>query len=429
MTSQLTNHLWQSTWFAVAAGLLTLAFRKNRARVRYWLWFSASIKFLVPFSLLIVLGSSLNWVPATKRGLSIPSPSVSLAMVQLSQPFADRFPQGPPVRRKRPWAPMAIYGVWAIGFAGIVWIRIRGWRRIRTALRSSIPSDIPAAVEVRFSPGLLEPGVVGLRRPVLLLPFGIAEHLTPAQLEAVLAHELCHVRRRDNLFASIHMAVEAIFWFHPLVWWIGARLLEERERACDEEVLSLGGEPRVYAEGILNICKLYAESPLACVSGVTGSNLKKRIEVIMTNRLVFKLNIAKKTVLAVAGISTLAVPIVIGILNAPHIRAQSAFAGTPKFEAVSIQPGCVQPSGESRKSGDGGRKGGAPAPPSPGSLTLNCTTVAGIIHAAYGPFASGLPLDDSSPLHYIDAVRMSGGPAWIYTDQYQIKAKTSADPS
>ncbi len=101
------------------------------------------------------------------------------------------------------------------------------------------------------------------------------ERLTPSQLEAVLAHELCHVRRRDNLTSVIHMIVEAVFWFHPLVWWIGARLVEERELACDEEVLRLGSEPRVYAEGILNVCKLYVESPLRCVSGVTGSNLEE----------------------------------------------------------------------------------------------------------------------------------------------------------
>src|SRR5262249_53567237 len=150
----LTNHLWQSTWFAVAAGLLTLAFRKNRARVRYWLWFSASIKFLVPFSLLFVLGSRVDWAPVTKSVSSIPASSVSLAMVQVSQPFSDRSPQPPPVRSTRSWATVAIFGVWAIGFAGIVWIRIRGWRRIRTALRSSIPSGIPAVVEVRVSPGL-----------------------------------------------------------------------------------------------------------------------------------------------------------------------------------------------------------------------------------------------------------------------------------
>src|SRR5207247_4024707 len=133
-------------------------------------------------------------------------------------------------------------------------------------------------VEVRSSPGLLEPGVVGLFSPILLLPEGIAERLTPPQLEAVLGHELCHIRRRDNLTSAIHMIVEAVFWFHPMVWWIGARLVEERERACDEAVLSLGSEPHDYAEGILNVCKSYLESPLSCVSGVTGSDLKERIQ-------------------------------------------------------------------------------------------------------------------------------------------------------
>ena len=74
------------------------------------------------------------------------------------------------------------------------------------------------------------------------------------------------------------MVVQAIFWFHPLVWWIGARLVDERERACDEDVIRLGSEPEVYAESILKTCEFYVESPLACVAGVTGSDLKKRIE-------------------------------------------------------------------------------------------------------------------------------------------------------
>jgi len=78
------------------------------------------------------------------------------------------------------------------------------------------------------------------------------------------------------------------------VWWIGARLVHERERACDEEVLRLGGEPDVYAAGILNVCKFYLESPLACASGVTGSDLKKRIEAIMTQRILPRLTPARK---------------------------------------------------------------------------------------------------------------------------------------
>ena len=67
MTGEIINHLWQSTVFALLAGLLTLAFRKNRAQVRYWLWLSASVKFLLPFSLLLTLGG-LSGPVATDHG-------------------------------------------------------------------------------------------------------------------------------------------------------------------------------------------------------------------------------------------------------------------------------------------------------------------------------------------------------------------------
>jgi len=151
---------------------------------------------------------------------------------------------------------------------------------------------------------------------------------------------VCHVRRRDNLATAIHMAVEAAFWFHPLVWWLGARLMEERERACDEEVL-LGSEPQVYAEGILKICELYLESPLPCVAGVTGANLKKRIEAIMSNRVALRLNFVKKVALVASGLTALAAPVIVGIMHAPAIKAQSAQvaqpAGALEFEAASVK--------------------------------------------------------------------------------------------
>jgi bla regulator protein blaR1 len=246
------NHLWQSTVFAILAAILTLAFRKNRAQVRYWLWLSASLKFLVPFSLLMSLGSHIEWAPAAHL---IATPVVSSTMVQFTQPFPETVSLVPSTTDTSDWIPMTILAVWACGFAAVALMRLRGWLRITATVRSSSPLEMPVPLDVRSAPGLLEPGVVGFLRPILLLPEGIAECLTTRQLEAVLAHELCHVRRRDNLTSAIHMIVEAIFWFHPLVWWIGARLIEERERACDEAVLSLGNEPQVYAEGILNVAK------------------------------------------------------------------------------------------------------------------------------------------------------------------------------
>lgn len=80
---------------------------------------------------------------------------------------------------------------------------------------------------------------------------------------------------------ALLLIVEAVFWFYPLVLWIGARLVEERERACDESVLTLGSEPREYADAILNVCKHYVQSPVVCVSGIIGSDLKRRIVRIM----------------------------------------------------------------------------------------------------------------------------------------------------
>ena len=159
------------------------------------------------------------------------------------------------------------------------------WRNLRASIR-----------EAAFP----EPGVYGIFRPILLLPTGIENHLTPQQLKSILDHELCHIRRRDNLATAIHMAVEAIFWFHPLVWWLGARLMEERERACDEEVLRAGNEPQTYAEAILKICELYLESPLPCISGITGSNLRQRIETIMANRTTLRSAAPEQALLAAA---------------------------------------------------------------------------------------------------------------------------------
>ncbi|HMF77292.1 MAG TPA: M56 family metallopeptidase [Bryobacteraceae bacterium] len=231
------------------------------------------------------------------------------------------------------------------GFAGIAvswWIR---WRRIRATVHRSRSVQLAIPIPVKSSPSFLEPGIFGIFQPVLLLPEGIFERLTPAQLQAVIAHELCHFRYRDNLTAAIQMFVESVFWFHPLVWWIGKRMVWERECACDEEVVRLGSEPQVYAEGILNVCKLYVESPLVCVSGVTGGNLKRRIEAIMAERLILRMNLAKKAMLGASAVAAIMLPIAIGIIHAPTIRAQSqgssdwqtAAGGKMAFEVASVK--------------------------------------------------------------------------------------------
>ena len=335
--SPLANHIWQSTLFAAAAWVLALAMRKNRASVRYWIWLAASVKFLIPFSLLVVAGAQLGW-----RTAPVIAPSqLSFAMDEISQPFAMPAPAplpSVPVPAQNP-LPAILVALWLCGMAVGIVFWLRWWRQLRSIRCTAMPVDMDLPIHAMSSSARMEPGVVGILKPVLLLPEGIAKHLTPAQLQAILAHELCHVQRRDNLTAAVHMLVETIFWFHPLVWWIRTRLMEERERACDEGVLRLGGEPQVYAESILRVCEFYLASPVACAAGVTGGELRKRIEGIMANRFTRGLSYGKKVILAVAATLAIAGPVVVGLMNPPGGRAApQSDAKEMKFEVASVKP-------------------------------------------------------------------------------------------
>ena len=327
-TAALANHLWQSTVVTLIAWFLSLTLRSNQARTRYWVWMIASVKFLIPFSLLIAAGESLRSVVATP----IQTPALAAVMEQITQPFpqttsaaAVAYVKAAPIiaAHHGDLLPLFLAAVWLCGSFAIAFSWARRWWQIRAATRAASQMTLLAEVPVLSSPRLLEPGIFGIIRPVLLLPDNISDRLSAPQLNTIIAHEMCHVQRRDNLTATIHMVVEAAFWFHPAVWWIKSRLLEERERACDEAVLQSGNEAQLYAESILNVCKFYVESPLACISGVTGSDLKRRIVRIMTEQVARKLDFSRKLLLCVAGIAAVAVPVVFGLVHITQVRAQS----------------------------------------------------------------------------------------------------------
>jgi hypothetical protein len=138
----------------------------------------------------------------------------------------------------------------------------------------------------------------------------------------VLAHETCHRDHRDNLWAAVHMLVEALFWFHPLVWWLETRLIAERERACDEEVLADGNGPNDYAEGIVRVCEKYLDSPLRCAAGVGGGNLARRIESILNPTRQLPLSVAQMILLGGIASAVVAEPIVSGHLTSPLARGR-----------------------------------------------------------------------------------------------------------
>jgi len=126
------------------------------------------------------------------------------------------------------------------------------------------------------------------------------------------------------------MAVEAIFWFHPLVWWLEARLVAERETACDEDVLDLCGHARAYAESILKVCEFCIESPLPCVTGVTGADLRQRVAGILTGRALARMSWPKKLLLAAAALCAVAAPVVLGQASAAHRLMLAAINAVPR---------------------------------------------------------------------------------------------------
>lgn len=402
----LANHLWQSTCTAIAAGLLTLVFRRNRARVRHAIWLAASAKFLIPLSVLTVIGGHIPFRPTPK-----PQHPLIAATREISAPFTRPITTAnlkTAIPGRTDLLPTLLFGVWVSGFMCLTYFWIKAWWRIRAVVVAGAPVDLGFAVRTITSPTATAPGVFGIFRPTLLLPEGIVKSLTSSQLAAIVAHEICHLRNRDNLAAAFQMSVETVFWFHPLVWWIGKRMIAEREFACDEEVLLAGNEPRAYAEGILKICELFVESPLPCISGVTGANLGKRIEKIISTRTGTRLGFAKKVVLIAVGSAVLAVPVAVGIIDPPFVRAQSATPAGARFEVASIKP-AADCSGSDNIYG-------TLLSPSPGNLALNCATVAGLILGAYDRYAGGRTNFSLPP-------PILGGPSWINSERYTINAK------
>ena len=333
------DHLWQSTWVLAVVTVLAVMLRNNRAQVRYWLWLVASAKFAVPFAVLMAIGSGISW----PEGRAVVSQFVAPAGVvvepfgQVVVPLVDQ--AGTRSSNYTSLWPV-IAAIWIVGSLGLAARWLIRWRGIAAIAAAGSPATAGREVEILralerraghrrelpvvLTDSALEPGVFGVLRPRLLWPRDVSARLDDGQIEAILAHELAHVRRYDNLAALGHMAVQAVFWFHPLVWWVGARLIQERERACDEDVLRLGSDPTTYAEGILKTCRFHIESPLACVSGVTGADLKRRIEQIMSSERGHFLTIRRKLLLTSIALVALVGPVLAGSLQSSGRAATQA---------------------------------------------------------------------------------------------------------
>lgn len=413
------DHLWQSTLVAIVVAHLALVLKRNRAQVRHGLWLVASLKFLVPFAALTAIGRQVGWQTSDP----IVTSDVMLVIDAVSQPFSQ--PSRLVVVPAMPASgmsmlPFMLLLIWGCGLVMMLRRWFREWRRVADVVRTASPVTegrevrtlrrlesmigIRKPIAMVLSNACLEPAVFGIRAPVLMWPQRMGERLNDDQIASILAHELSHVRRRDNLVASVHMVIQAVFWFHPFVWWVGARLLDERERSCDEDVIELGNEPGMYAESILKTCRFSVGAPFIAVAGVTGSNLGKRIEAIMRRDAGRALNRWKKLLLATAAALAIGGPVVVGALSVPRLLAQEttrlpAMDSGPIFEVASVTP---------NKSGEPSAR--LLIQPG-GRYTATNVPLRTLIRSAY----------------QLQDFQLIGGPDWIGADRFDIVAKAEGD--
>lgn len=303
----LVNHLWQSTLFAFVIAALTLLMSRNRASARHAMWLAASVKFAVPFSAIAALGASVN-LGSTPATIAASRDFYAVTAALVAPVSASAVNPGPNL-----WIG-GIGLIWLAGAALVAGAWCRGWARARRVVQSATPRRLagePGWSEVRVSSQVRSPAVFGIVRPVLVWPAGIEAQLSPRELEAVLAHETAHRRRRDNLTTAFHSALTAVFWFHPMVWWIGRRQLEERERAADEAALATGVAPRLYAGGLLKLCRSTLRHPLECATHVDGSDLKRRIEGVMKYSEVQRVHPFLWLIIGLLAIGSLSAPVLV----------------------------------------------------------------------------------------------------------------------
>ena len=275
------------------------------------------------------------------------------------------------------------------------------------------------------------PITVGWFRPSLILPAGW-EQWPSAKLAAVLTHEAAHARRHDPLVQWLALFNRAVFWFHPLAWWLERRLSTLAEAACDAAVLAAGHSPQDYSEYLLDMARsVSAGGGRVRLVGMAmpGSGLTWRMQQIFRGLPSARLS-RTRVVTTVAGCAISSVLCSSGTLaeRAPAIPAakQAAPAMKITFDVISIKP-CLD-------AGQGGGRG-SNSPRfaiSPGWVRWGCVTLEQLIENAWG--GGSFPNNDLintirvPPGRRPDAPkRIRGGPSWIDEERYAIEIKISGD--
>lgn len=271
----LFHSLWQGALAAVVAAGADRLMRKKQANLRYLAYFSILLVWLA--AAVLTFGYHLGQIN--------PKETTGAWLVSTSQ-------VAPETNLKSMVEPYLVYFVvlWGCGLALGSFRLLKGFYGVRTLVRSGSRASsewtenlehlarlmgIKGKFELRLVANLDSPAVVGAFRAVVLLPAAVLTQLSTSQIEALLVHELAHFARRDYLANIVQMVLEALFFYHPAVWWISGKVREERELACDEQVIALLKDRTTYVTALAQLEEIRGAKPRLAVAAKGGSLLNR----------------------------------------------------------------------------------------------------------------------------------------------------------
>jgi uncharacterized protein (TIGR03435 family) len=318
--------------------------------------------------------------------------------------------------------------IWLAGVVALSIYSAAGWRRVqRIRHRGTEPADpvwieameklmrrlqISRPVRLYMSAVAEVPMVIGWIRPYILLPVSAVTGLDEAQLRAVLAHELAHIRRYDYLINLLQNAVETLLFYHPAVWWVSNRIRQERENCCDDLAVEVCGDAMVYAGALAELEELRGSIPAHRQSpalAATGGDLLARIRRLMDQGS----ETGRERISGSAGVAIAAAAVfaafIWGLPAAGQPKEPQPQPVKPRpakkqaFEVASVR--LFNPNSTVNTNDPGFRNVTTVFPSN--RLTMRFTNLQSLIREAYG----------------VDYRYIFGGPDWLDRQHYDLDAK------
>ena len=290
------HSLWQGVAIAAIVALLLRGLARSTANVRYLIACAGLAAMTAGWAL-----TAASYAPARTTGRSLAPEATRAEVAPASSPASvPDVSEGPKLVEPTParswraqlesWS-AAVVIPWLLGVVLLSARVVCGWYQVRR-LRATHKQSVAEAVLLRAtaiaerlrvsrpfqiaqSAAVQVPAVVGWFRPLVLLPLSALTGLPSAQLDAIIAHELAHVRRHDYIVNIIQTAIEVLLFYHPACWWISRQIRSEREHCCDDLVVTVCGDPVGYASALTELESLRGRTPALGLAATDGPLLRR----------------------------------------------------------------------------------------------------------------------------------------------------------